>query len=80
MDLTFQPRREMTGRLASAVFGETLWRHLCLSHCVNRTALEVFRKSVSPVTYSSGDPPFRGSEKTALVGSPPVTKGLRMDF
>jgi hypothetical protein len=64
----------MTGEQASVVFGETLWRHLCLSHCRNETTWKRSRTSASPVTHPSKDPPCRGAEKTTLVGSPPVTE------
>jgi len=64
----------MVGGRASAVFGETLWRHLCLSNCRNETSWKRPRGSARPVTHPFEDPPFRGTDKTTLVGSPPETK------
>jgi hypothetical protein len=66
----------MTGGRASAVFGETLWRRLYLSKCSNELSRKRSCSSASPVTHSSGDPPYRGPEKTTLVGQPPVTDRL----
>ena len=62
----------MAGGRASVVLGETLWRHLCLTNCRDETIWKRSRNAASPVTHSSEDPPFRGAEKTTLVGSPPV--------
>ena len=62
----------MTGGLASAVFGETLWRHLCLFNCGNELPWKRSRNRASPVTHSSEDPPRRGAEKTTPAGSPPM--------
>lgn len=70
----------MTGGRASVVFGETLGRHLYLSNCGNETPWKRSHSSVSPITHSSEDPPFRGAEKTTLVGSPPATEGLPTHF
>ena len=70
----------MKGGLASAGFGETLWRHLYLSNCRNELPWKQSCSSVSPVTHSSGDPPCRGPEKTTRVGSPPVTECSRSEF
>ena len=71
---------KMTGGRTSAVFGETLWRHLYLSHCRNETPWKRSCTSASPVTHSSKDPPCRGAEKTTLAGSPPVTAYKRHPF
>jgi len=62
----------MTGGQASAVFGETLGRHLFLSHCGNEKSCERSHCLASPVIHSFGDPPFRGSKKTTLARPPPL--------
>jgi hypothetical protein len=67
---------KVTGERASAVFGATLRRHLHLSNCRNELLWKRSRSSESTVTYSSGDPPCRGAEKTTLVGLPPMTECL----
>jgi len=64
------------GERANVVFGETLRRHLFASNCRNETPRKRSRNSLKPGPRSSGDPPCRGAEKTALVGSPPVPEGL----
>jgi len=64
----------MVGGRTSVVFGETLWRHLCLSGCRNETLWKRSHNSARPVTHSFGDPPCRGSEKTTLTRSPSVTE------
>jgi hypothetical protein len=43
----------------------------------SRAALEAISQLCKPVTHSSGDPPCRGSQKTALVGSHPVSDCLQ---
>jgi hypothetical protein len=68
---------KMAGERASVIFGETLWRHLCVSNCKNKYLGSKLATPKSPVAHSSGDPPCRGTEKTTLVRSPPVTEGLR---
>jgi len=70
----------VTGERASAVFGETLWRHLCLSHSRNETPWKRSCTSASPVAHSSKDPPCRGTEKTTLAGSPPMNAYKRCTF
>jgi len=67
----------MTGERASAVFGATLWWHPYLPNCRNELLWRQACSSQEPVTHSSGDPPFRGAEKTTRVGSPPVTRCLQ---
>jgi len=62
----------MTGERASVVFGETLWRHLFLSHC-GKTFWKHSPIPARPVIHPCKDPPFRGAKKTTRGGSPPVT-------
>jgi hypothetical protein len=47
-------------------------RHLYLSNCRNLLSWKGSHSSRDLVTHSSKDPPFRGAEKTARVGSLPM--------
>ena len=68
----------VTGGRTRVVFGETLWRHLSLSNCENGLPQKRSRSSTIPATHSSGDPPYRGSEKATRVG-PPTLNAYRLE-
>jgi hypothetical protein len=62
------------GRIG-VVLGETLWRHLPAANSRDRIALTCYLRMPTLVTLPSGDPPFRGSERTTPIRPSPVTKG-----
>ena len=67
----------MIGEWTSVIFGETLRRHLHMSNCKNRHLGRELATSQTPVTHSSRDPPYRGTEKTTLAGSPEGVEKLK---